>query len=592
MDLLSAGRRAIRLAAALALVPAALHAQAAARSSVRSSRTPVELPRTYVGGPTRAPISAADLMTRLYAYADDSMMGRDAASEYNRKATDYIAREVQRLGLEPAGEDGYFQYPLVRRATDPTLSALTVDGTAYALWRAFAPRDQGNGMRAFDGAQAVYGGSLGDTARLIPREAAAGRVVVLTLARDSAGRRDYDNVNRAQLLARFPDAAAIAVLQLDHVPPGYVERFYASPQLGVRGQAGDRPFPSYFYVTDAAGRALLGVDPETAAPGAAGRVVHGRVAFAETQGPGRNVVAVLRGSDPVLRDEYVAIGAHNDHVGFFEPGTRFVDHDSVRLANRLLRRQGVETPARAATPEEARMLRAAIDSAHARHGGPRADSIFNGADDDGSGTVSVLEIAEQLASLPARQRPRRSILFVWHVGEEYGMLGSGFFTANPTVARGAIVAQLNIDMIGRGGDDDITGVTKEGVEISGGAGYVQLIGSRRLSTELGDMVERVNTERRLGLRFDYALDANAHPQNIYCRSDHASYARWGIPVVFFTTGGHSDYHQVSDEPQYIDYARMERIATLVAALATRVGNLDHRVVVDGPRPDPTGACRQ
>jgi hypothetical protein len=105
-------------------------------------------------------------------------------------------------------------------------------------------------------------------------------------------------------------------------------------------------------------------------------------------------------------------------------------------------------------------------------------------------------------------------------------------------------------------------------------------------------VERVNTDGKLGFTFDYGMDANGHPMNIYCRSDHYEYARYGIPIVFFTTGGHSDYHQVTDEPQYIDYPHMARVAQLVANSALAVGNLDHRVVVDHPKPDPKGACQQ
>ncbi len=92
--------------------------------------------------------------------------------------------------------------------------------------------------------------------------------------------------------------------------------------------------------------------------------------------------------------------------------------------------------------------------------------------------------------------------------------------------------------------------------------------------------------------FDYSLDANGHPQNIYCRSDHYSYARYGIPVVFFTTGGHSDYHQVTDEPEYIDYDHMARVANLIEDVAMHVADLDHRVVVDHPKPDPHGQCQQ
>jgi Zn-dependent M28 family amino/carboxypeptidase len=220
----------------------------------------------------------------------------------------------------------------------------------------------------------------------------------------------------------------------------------------------------------------------------------------------------------------------------------------------------------------------------------RMDSIYNGADDDGSGSVGLLEIAERFATAPVK--PKRSIIFAWHVGEEEGMLGSGFFTDHPTVKRDSIVAELNIDMIGRGKATDATGEDKGGKLLHGGPGYLQLIGSRRLSTELGNMVESVNKRDKLGLKFDYALDANGHPQNIYCRSDHYMYARYGIPIIFFTTGGHADYHQVTDEPQYIDYKRMEQVGKLVYGIAERVANLDHRVVVDKPKPNPRGACQQ
>jgi Zn-dependent M28 family amino/carboxypeptidase len=160
------------------------------------------------------------------------------------------------------------------------------------------------------------------------------------------------------------------------------------------------------------------------------------------------------------------------------------------------------------------------------------------------------------------------------------------------VPRDSIVAQLNMDMVGRGRATDATGEAKDGSLLHGGPGYLQLVGSRRLSTELGDLVEKVNKDDKFGFNFDYNLDANGHPQNIYCRSDHWSYAKWGIPVVFMTTGGHADYHQLTDEPQYIDYDHMAQIDKFVFALAVKVANLDHRIVVDKPMPDPKGACQQ
>ncbi|MGH7591541.1 MAG: M28 family peptidase, partial [Gemmatimonadales bacterium] len=101
-----------------------------------------------------------------------------------------------------------------------------------------------------------------------------------------------------------------------------------------------------------------------------------------------------------------------------------------------------------------------------------------------------------------------------------------------------------------------------------------------------------NKDDKHGLDFDYSLDANGHPMNIYCRSDHYSYARYGIPIIFFTTGGHSDYHQVTDEAEYIDYPHMARVDNYIEDLAVHVADLDHRPVVDQPKPDPHGACRQ
>ena len=133
---------------------------------------------------------------------------------------------------------------------------------------------------------------------------------------------------------------------------------------------------------------------------------------------------------------------------------------------------------------------------------------------------------------------------------------------------------------------------KDGQPVHGGPNYLQLVGSRRLSTELGNIVEQVNTQDHHGFTFDYTMDANGHPTNIYCRSDHYEYARYGIPIAFFTTGVHSDYHQVTDEAEYIDYQRMARVANLVEDIVVHVANLDHRVVVDQPKPDPRGACRQ
>ena len=302
--------------------------------------------------------------------------------------------------------------------------------------------------------------------------------------------------------------------------------------------------------------------------------------------PARNVVGILPGSDSRLKSQYVAIGAHSDHEGM---ARQAVAHDSMLILNRIVRPGGAEDEGKQATPEQIARINAEL--AESRTRSPmRLDSIYNGADDDGSGSMSVLEIAELMAS--AATKPKRSTLFVWHVGEEKGLWGSHYFTEHATVPRDSIVAQLNMDMVGRGAATDQTGMTSDGKELRGGPDYLQLVGSRRLSTELGDLVDRVNTTKKHNFTFDYEMDANGHPMNIYCRSDHYEYAKFNIPVTFFTTGGHSAYHQLTDEPQYINYPHMTRVAKLVADIALELGNAAKRPVVDRPLLSSKGACKQ
>ena len=290
--------------------------------------------------------------------------------------------------------------------------------------------------------------------------------------------------------------------------------------------------------------------------------------------PSRNVIGVLLGSDPVLQHEYVVISAHNDHVGI---ARRALDHDSLRVANfaAAMRKRGSTGAAAQAWATHA------LDSLRALRP-PRRDSIFNGADDDGSGTVALLEIAEAMAASP--ERPRRSILFISHTAEEEGLLGSEWFTDHPTVPRDSMVAELDMDMIGRGSAADVA---------NGGPAYLELIGTRRLSTELGDVAERVDATEPIPFKFNYAFDAPGDREQYYCRADHYSYARYGIPSINFSRGDHPDYHEVTDEPQYIDYDALARVTTYVRDLAVTLANLDHRVLVDKPKQkDPHAGCVQ
>ena len=569
-DLVISLRSALLLTALI--LPSALDAQA----SVPARGRPLPLKRRPQ--PTTAAITENDLMSRLYLFADDSMMGREAGTLGAMKGTAYIAAEVRRLGLKPAGDSGsYFQnVPFIARTLDPQ-STLTVNDATLIAYKDFVIVPfRGAKPRAVEGTQVIYGGVTGDTAHALTAEQAAGKFVVLRAAPGVAFR-----VTATHPLA---GAAAVAVA-------GAAELSAATLATGRSPSLTLPPAPTApsalltMSVTQSAAERLLGAPLEGLSVGATGGTVQGTLRFIEKPAPTRNVIAILPGSDPVLRNQYVAVGAHSDHVGYRITGP--LDHDSLHLyaAQRYL---AIENPTGAPLSAEAQQamrariaaIRVNLDSVRALRPA-RRDSINNGADDDGSGSMTVLEVAQAMAR--GNVRPKRSILFVWHTGEEKGLLGSRYFTDHPTVPRDSVVAQINIDMVGRGGATDLG---------AGSDRYLQLVGSRRLSTELGDLVETVNKSEPMPFTFDYTLDANGHPENIYCRSDHYNYARYGIPVVFMTTGLHGDYHQPTDEPQYIDYAHMARIGRFVLNLTRRVANLDHRPVVDKPKPDPMGTCKQ
>ena len=239
----------------------------------------------------------------------------------------------------------------------------------------------------------------------------------------------------------------------------------------------------------------------------------------------RNVAGIVEGTDPRLKDTYVLYGAHYDHTGY---------------------REG--------PPPEG-----------------SADVINNGADDDGSGTVGLMAIARAFALGP---KPKRSILFVWHAGEESGLLGSRYNADHPMVPLESMAAQINMDMIGRNRDDD-----------SEQANTVYVVGSDRISTELHNINEDANASLPQPLTLDYEYNDPADPQSFYTRSDHYSYAAKGIPIIFFFTGTHPDYHRVTDHVDKILFEKLVRVTQLAYETGRRVADMDRMPARDnkGPR---------
>ena len=216
------------------------------------------------------------------------------------------------------------------------------------------------------------------------------------------------------------------------------------------------------------------------------------------------------------------------------------------------------------TPEEL-----VVVTSHYDHLGKKGDEIFNGADDDGSGTTSLLELAEAFALAKKEGHgPKRSMLFMTVSGEEKGLLGSEFYTDNPIYSLTNTVANLNIDMIGRIDENHAPD-----------SNYVYIIGSDKLSTELHGLSEKTN-KTYSGIDFDYTYNDENDPNRFYYRSDHYNFAKNNIPVIFYFTGVHEDYHQPTDTVDKIIFQKMEKIARLIFHTAWEIANREERLKVD------------
>ena len=577
---------------------------------------PDEGPRTWAPRPTVAAITANDLRTRLYQFADDSMQGRRIGEKGNFTGTEYIAREFKRVGLKPAGDSGtYFQtLPFGPTQFDSSASSLQIGGTALAPkrdWIPTAPTAQNGlgGKADLTGVPAVFAGTWGDTAVMLDPQAFTGKVAVFAAAPgagSTGGVRgpasfvscaDVPNkfgVNAilaadkvaaatparaanpaAAASARDPrarraGAVAVLVVGLDEMTPATINAAFEG-RNGMRPTSGaNAEAPAGATISRKAAEQLFGKPINEVMVGTVGQSI--TASWNHTWRPAayaaRNVIAVLPGSDPSLKEEYVLVGAHNDHVGI---NTTVIDHDSLRATNFVTRRQGNNDPTCIPTAAQQVKINAMIAKARAARP-PRKDSIMNGADDDGSGSMVLLELAERFA----KEKPARSVIFVSHQGEEGGLLGSRWFVDNPTIPLEKVVAAHNKDMVGKGRADQVK---------FGGPNSIQMLGARRLSRDFGDIIDSVNANSPEPMAIDKSWDIPANPLNRFCRSDQVNYVRKDIPVVYMSLGYGPDYHMQSDEPQYIDYDHAARLGRFVHDVMTAVANRKEKPAIGGA--DPT-----
>ena len=523
-------------------------------------------------------ISQDDLRQWLTYIASDDLQGRQVFTEGLALAGSYIADHLKEWGVRPGGDGGtYFQTVRVLGVRSRSNSALTV--TVNGQSRTFKdgegvtfPRNQGAKQTVAAKLEFVGYGLSYSPLRYNDYEGRdlTGKIALYVGQRAPGFTATEDRLVNARGRFAVDTRHAAGAIGPSAQPGGRGNPPPAAPGRGggansqrvdfTTVQRLDVPLPPqltvsedvYQFIFSAVGQDYQALKdrasrqdplPKIDLKDASVRIVVDAEYDVVQTRLTRNVVGIVDGADPRQRNTYVLLGAHYDHVGY----QQFAGTVAAGVS-------AIASCAGQTRPE-------------VRPG----DIINNGADDDGSGTVALMAIAKAFAT---GQKPKRSLMFVWHSGEEAGLYGSRYMADYPVVPLDHMSAELNIDMVGRNACDD-----------PANANRLFLVGSDRISTELHNLNEEANAAQSAPLTLDYELNDIADTESLYTRSDHYSYASKGIPIIFYTTGLHRDYHYLTDEVERIDFPKMAHIAKLIYSTGEKVGNLDHAPARDnkGPR---------
>ncbi len=462
-------------------------------------------------------ITEAAYAQRIHIIAHDSMGGRNTPSPGLEMTAAWIADEFEQLGLRGGARDGSFiqRYPLRSIVVDTEASGLNTPSTRLLFGRDLVPVSGATVSGNAQGGLVLISGS-GTLQTSEPRPFAGNHVIVVAPA-DSDG---VDRSMRQRLSALITGGALSVIVTNSSGDESWAASARRALRPTVRKAWGERraegSFAPILQLRTSSLREILephGINvsslQDRSDSDIEARLVEGleltlNQVVRDEGILAPNVVGILNGSDPALAEEYVVFSAHMDHVGIGEPDAN-------------------------------------------------GDTIFNGADDDASGTIAVVAVAEAMAALPVA--PKRSMVFLLISGEEKGLWGSEWYAENPSAPIEQYVANFNADMVGRNWPDTIVAIGKE-------------------HSDLGETLNRVNSEHpEIGMT---AIDDLWPDERFYFRSDHYNFARNGVPILFFFNGTHEDYHGRDDEPDRIDHDKAARIAKLMFYLGVDVGNALNR----------------
>lgn len=490
-------------------------------------------------------ITADELASHLRILASDEFEGRETGEKGNEMAADYIAMQFKSMGLPNVGEDkGYFQKVSFNK-TSWADNSFTVNGNVYKhLWDYMAFATVNDEMMGFSEDEVVFlgYGIEDENYNDYKGKDVSGKVIMINkgepynkdsisyITKTAEASEWSENIWKKLELAQSHDVKMVLIIE-DKLQEflGKNRRFLVNPSLRLGdGQIEERTYANHMYISTNIAKDIIGDNEKKMKKWRKKNMKRGKskklVFNSQLRGvfdkdidliTGHNVLGYIEGSEK--KDELVVVSAHFDHLG------------------------------------------------------KRGNDVYNGADDNGSGTSTVLEIAEALSlAKKLGNGPKRSVLCLLVTGEEKGLLGSEYYSENPVFPLANTVADVNVDMVGR---------TDKHYGDNGN--YIYVIGSDRISKDLHNINEKINQDYSQ-IILDYKYNDEKDPNRYYYRSDHYNFAEKGIPSIFFFSGVHEDYHRTSDTVEKIMFPKMEKIGRHIFHLIWELANREERLEITTP----------